>query len=158
MWRLQPITVADIDQILAIERHSFEDPWPRMTFLQELSNGNAGNYAVRQHSPGLSKDIIGYICFQVFSGKMHISKVAVALEWRGQGIASWLINACLKRVVKKGARAAFLEVRCSSISAVKLYLKLGFDIVEKRKNYYLNPKEDALVMMKILKEGSWVSS
>ncbi|MEE8415555.1 MAG: ribosomal protein S18-alanine N-acetyltransferase [Desulfobacterales bacterium] len=154
MWRLHPITEADIDQILAIERHSFEDPWPRMTFVQELSNGNASNYAVRHHSPGLSKDIIGYICFQVFSGKMHISKVAVALEWRGQGIASWLINACLKRVVKKGARAAFLEVRGSSISAVKLYLKLGFDIVEKRKNYYLNPKEDALVMMKILKEGS----
>lgn len=158
MWRLHPITEADIDQILAIERYSFEDPWPRMTFLQELSNGNAGNYAVRHHSPGLSKDIIGYICYRVFSDKMHISKVAVALEWRGQGIASWLINACLKRAMQKGAGAAFLEVRCSSISAVKLYLKLGFDIVEKRKNYYLNPKEDALVMIKTLKEESWVSS
>jgi len=153
LWRLHPITEVDIDQILAIERHCFADPWSRMTFLQELSNGNADNYAVRHHSSALSKDIIGYICYRVFSGKMHISKVAVALQWRGHRIASWLINACLERAVKKGAEAAFLEVRCSSISAIKLYLKLGFDIVEKRKNYYQNPKEDALVMMKTLKEG-----
>ena len=158
MWRLHPITEADLDQIVAIERHSFEAPWPRRIFLQELPNGNSSNYAVRHHSPALSKDIIGYICYRVFSGKMNISKVAVALEWRGQGIASWMITACLRRAVKNGAGAAFLEVRCSSISAVKLYLKVGFDIVEKRKNYYLNPKEDALVMMKTLKEESWVSS
>ncbi len=85
---------------------------------------------------------------------MHIIKVAVALEWRGKGIASWLINACLKRTVKIGVGAAFFEVRCSSISAGKLYLKLGFDIVEKRKNYYLNPKEDASVMTKTLKKES----
>ena len=153
MWRLHPITEADIDQILEIERQCFADPWPRMIFLKELSDGSADNYAVRHHSSAFSKDILGYICYRVSSGTMHISKVAVALKWRGLKIASWLINACFERAVKKGAKKAFLEVRCSSVSAVNLYLKLGFDIVEKRKNYYLNPKEDALVMVKTLKEG-----
>ncbi len=98
-------------------------------------------------------DIIAYICFRMIADEMHILKIAVAPEWRHQGIALWLLEKSLENAVKKGAEVTYLEVRPSNNPAIGLYNKAGFRVVGKRPNYYSETREDALVMIKYLKEG-----
>jgi ribosomal-protein-alanine N-acetyltransferase len=85
---------------------------------------------------------------------MHIFKIAVKDNWRRLGIASRLLDNSLKDVSKKKVDNALLEVRVSNIPAISFYSKRGFISVGRRPNYYSysNTKEDALLMMKNLKE------
>jgi ribosomal-protein-alanine N-acetyltransferase len=146
------ITEADIDAILAIEAHSFPRPWGRISFLNELSCKDAGNFAVKYNDFNGHEKIIAYISFRLVAGEMHILKIAVAPKWRCQGVASWLMNKSLAMAVEKGTRVAYLEVRPSNDLALMLYNKLGFQAIAKRPNYYSETSEDALVMEKKLWE------
>jgi ribosomal-protein-alanine N-acetyltransferase len=155
---LTPITEADIDRILVIERNSFKRPWSRESLLREFAHKDACNYSVRCNNSSRDDrmlntvDIIAYICFRIIADKMHIMKIAVAPEWRHQGIALWLLEKSLENAVKKGAEVTYLEVRPSNYPAIGLYNKTGFRIVGKQPNYYSETREDALVMIKNLKE------
>lgn len=158
MRSLTPITEADIDQVLAIERNSFKWPWNRESLLKEFMRKDAYNYAVRYNNSPQDKhvadafDIIAYICFRMIADEMHILKMAVTPGWRHQGIALWLLEKSLEDAVKKGAKVTYLEVRPSNNPAIGLYNKTGFRVVGKLPNYYSETREDALVMMKNLKE------
>lgn len=145
-------TKADIDQILAIEEHAFERPWSRTSFLEELSRQDAFHYVVKSHSSCDHGQLIAYIFFRLIADEIHLLKIAVAPNWRRRGVAFEILEKCFLLASGKGAAVAFLEVRTSNISAISLYQKLGFQTVGKRPNYYSGAREDALVMMKNLKE------
>ncbi|MFC1817323.1 ribosomal protein S18-alanine N-acetyltransferase [Thermodesulfobacteriota bacterium] len=142
------ITEADIDAILAIEEHSFERPWERLSFLNELSCKDAINFAVKYNDFNGHEQIIAYIYFRLVDAEMHILKIAVAPKWRCQGVATWLMNKSLALAEENDTRMAYLEVRPSNNLAIKLYTKLGFEAIAKRPNYYSETSEDALVMSK----------
>jgi len=146
------ITEADIDAILSIESHSFQQPWERRSFLSELGLPGAESLAVRCADPGGHPRIAAYIFFRLAADEMHILKIAVAAEWRCRGIATALMEKSLELADTKGCCAAFLELRPANTAAVKLYRKLGFGVIGKRTNYYSETGEDALVMSKKLRE------
>ncbi|UCD80034.1 MAG: ribosomal protein S18-alanine N-acetyltransferase [Desulfobacterales bacterium] len=152
-WQLDTISDTDeLEPILAIERHSFTWPWGRLSFEGELSCRNACNLVVKSSENGSNEQVIAYAFFRLAADELHILKIAVTAAWRRRGIATRLTEQCLKLGKERGATSAHLEVRPSNTPAVELYQKLGFKVVGCRHNYYTDSKEDALVMMKNLKE------
>jgi len=152
-WQLDTISRADeLEPILAIEQHSFRWPWGRLSFEGELACRNACNLIVKSSDNGIGAEVVAYAFLRLAADELHILKIAVAPAWREKGIATRLTEHCLKLGVERGATSAHLEVRPSNAPAVGLYQKLGFKIIGRRHNYYTDSKEDALVMMKKLKE------
>jgi len=151
-WHLEHINHADLEPILVIEQNSFQRPWGRLSFEGELRNHLACNFAVKSTEVETSGQVIGYAFWHLVADEVHVLKVAVTPAWRGQGIASRLLERCFTLSVEQGAKSAHLEVRPSNIAAIELYQKLGFEWVGRRPQYYTDSKEDALLMMKILKE------
>lgn len=151
-WHLEAIHHGDISDILKIERDAFKTPWSRDALTSELSCQGALNYLVKDSCLGDRKAIIGYGFFRLNPPELHILKIAVVPANRNDGVASWLLKKCFKESLQKGADCAYLEVRPSNRAAIKLYEKLGFQIIGRRPHYYPETREDALVMMKNLKE------
>jgi len=151
-WFFAAISEADIDSILTIEKLSFQRPWGRISFLNELALESAVNLAVKRKDDSGQERIIAYVFFRLVVDEMHILKIAVSPDWRCRGIATVLMNKCLELAEDKGINAVYLEVRPSNTAAVLLYHKIGFQIVAKRIGYYTETGEDALVMSKKLRE------
>ena len=90
----------------------------------------------------------GYIGSQTCGDESDVMNVAVHPEFRRRGIAEALVTALVDQLKAIESRCLTLEVRASNVPAIALYSKLGFVEVGRRKNYYRNPKEDALIMRK----------
>ena len=150
---IDALTEVDIDAILAIEKRSFNLVWQKSSFLKELTNENAYAYLVKGKDNNNTILIVAYVCFRLNTNGLHILKIAVTPEWRCRGVASWLLSNCLTMARKKGAEVALLEVRTSNKPALSFYHKLGFHLIRRRTSYYSDTGEDALVLIKNLKEA-----
>ena len=148
-WRIEPMRSRDVPAVAAIERDSFRSPWPRQAFLDELRNNTAiARLRVARAEPG--GPVLGYICSWVVGEELMINNVAVATDHRGRGLGRTLVRAALDEGVQEGCRVAWLEVRPSNAAAVHLYETLGFSTVGRRRRYYSDTQEDALVMRAFL--------
>ena len=155
MNKLQLGTIHQADElepILAIEERSFEWPWGRLSFAGELACRNALNTIVKSSTNGTGERVVAYAFFRRVADELHLLKIAVSPSWRRQGIATWLLKRSMAANAQEGANSVHLEVRPSNNPAIELYLKLGFKVVGRRQDYYADTQEDALLMMKILKE------
>lgn len=148
------LTHADVDTIVDIELRSFPHPWSRTSFLQELSRSDSYSYGAASGRFQTETPFIAYICYRRMHDTMHLLKIAVSPPWRCRGVASFLLNRCLGAERKEGLVTSFLEVRPTNQSAIALYNRLGFQTIGRQPNYYADTREDALIMMKNLKEGS----
>ena len=140
-YTLTPMTAEHIPQIAALERACFSHPWTEEMLRQELWN-EAAVILVALREDGV---VLGYAGLQTVLDEGYINNVAVAANVRRQGIADELIAA----FVRFGqAKLAFLtlEVRASNAPAIALYMKHGFAQVGRRRGYYDDPKEDAILM------------
>lgn len=140
-YKLTPMTAEHIPQIAALERTCFSHPWSEDMLRKELWN----DAAVIVAAEGEDGTVLGYAGLQTVLDEGYINNVAVDPRFRRQGVADELIAA----FVRFGkAKLAFLtlEVRASNAPAVALYEKHGFQKVGRRKNYYDDPKEDAILM------------
>lgn len=140
-YKLIPMTMEHIPQVAALERACFSRPWSEESLQSELWNDSAV-IIVAESEDG---SVLGYAGLQTVLDEGYITNVAVDNTYRRQGIADELIAA----FVRFGqAKLAFLtlEVRASNAPAIALYAKHGFVEVGRRKNYYDDPKEDALLM------------
>jgi [ribosomal protein S18]-alanine N-acetyltransferase len=146
--RVQPLTLSRIDEVLGIERASFSDPWSREMFRSELTIG-AGTYARIAERDG---ELIGYLCAVIVADEAHLGNLAVDPSERRRGVAQALLDDLLESSRKRGIRRVTLEVRESNGNARKFYYKNNFIDVAIRKNYYRNPVEDAIVMLRTLPE------
>jgi len=153
-WHLDRLGEEDLEAVLAIEREAFAAPWGRICFEGELRQPHAHARLARGGSAKAPGPVLAYIFFQIFAGELHILRTAVAADCRGKGIAGDLLAACLDAAAAKGARLALLEVRPSNRAAVALYTKFGFELVARRPNYYTDTHEDALLMVKPIKEAA----
>jgi len=151
-WNLSNLSLYDIEQILVIEEISFEAPWSRSLFFEELACKTAFNYVVKLTGSEKHEFVIAYICSRIIGCEMSILRIAVSPKWRNLGIASWLLDKCFKMSLDKGVTSVFLEVRESNSAAIALYDKQGFISVGKRPAYYPETGEDAVVLMKKLTE------
>ncbi len=146
---LRHMEKGDIEQIMAIENLSFPAPWAEYAFQSELRNRFAVYY-VAVHG----KKVVGYCGAWLFSGEAHITTVAVHPDWRGRGLGKMFMNTLINHARSCGATNMILEVRPSNAEARILYQNLGFRQIGCRRNYYLETREDALVMMLNLSPGN----
>ena len=149
-WSIVTLDESHIDGIIAIEKTSFQQPWQRISFLNELSCRDALDVVVLDPPGG---QILAYACLRLTLDEIHLLKIAVAPRWRRRGIATWLLDSCLGLAQRRNARKAYLEVRRSNVSAIDFYDKVGFQIIGTRPKYYTDTGEDALIMMKSLEEA-----
>ena len=137
------MTAEHVPQVAQLEKICFADPWSELSISLELTN--VWSYWV----VALDGDtVVGYVGSQSSIDEADIMNVAVHPDYRRQGIAENLINTLIAELKKRGCHALLLEVRVSNTPAITLYEKLGFVQVGCRKNYYRNPKEDALILRK----------
>jgi len=132
----------DLPEILKIERESFSTPWSEYSFLNEIYK----KYAISRVAM-FERNIVGYICTNYVLHEAHILNLAVHPDFRRQGIATVMMDEALKELKKKGCVFIYLEVRASNTGAIKFYELFKFKVVDVRKKYYIDPNEDALLMM-----------
>jgi len=138
----------DVNIVFEIEKLSFSTPWSKYAFLSEIYNQPISHPFVIEDAK--TKKIIGYVIYWIIGEEAHINNIALHPEFRGRGIGEYVLRNIIELIKEAGARFITLEVRPSNIPARKLYQKLGFRLKTIRKDYYINPKEDALILVKDL--------
>lgn len=138
-----------LDAIEAIERECFSTPWTREQLATQLSGERHVFLAAE-----LGGQVAGYVGMMHVLDEGYISNVAVGGEFRRRGIGDALIEALLSRCESLGLVFVTLEVRRSNAPARALYEKHGFVAVGERRNYYEQPREDAVLMTKFFKKGA----
>ena len=134
---------ADIDAVAALEAESFTNPWSRDTLVWELANSDVTRvYLLRDTD---DRPIAFCIVWVIFD-ELHINTLAVSPAHRRQGLATRLLQEVMAEAALEGARRATLEVRESNTAALGLYAGLGFRVAARRREYYTNPPEDALIL------------
>jgi ribosomal-protein-alanine N-acetyltransferase len=132
----------DVPSVVAIEKTSFSLPWSETSFLNEIHKQRAvSKVAV------LDDAVVGYICAESIMDEGHILNLGVHPQYRKKRIATALVQNILEELRLRACRFLYLEVRASNFAARRLYRSFGFTIVGTRRNYYVAPNEDAVIMM-----------
>ena len=142
--KIRRMTVADVSQVHAIEEATFPMPWSRQSFVDEMERNTCARYLVVETEDG---SIVAYGGAWMIFDEGHITNVAVATAYRGQGIGKQLMLAMLQYAANLGVQYLTLEVRRSNHVAQNLYRGLGFVELGVRKHYYENNGEDALLLV-----------
>ena len=132
-----------VAQVAALEKLCFRDPWSENSVASELNNP-LSLWLVALDGERLA----GYVGSQTVMDESDMMNVAVHPDFRKQGIANALILGLVEELRKMGSHCLTLEVRASNENAISVYRKLDFQEVGRRKNYYRNPREDALILRK----------
>lgn len=135
-------TRADIPRIASLERDIFSGPW-REEALELFFGGDGFCIVCRE-----GDEMLGYCTVLTVLDEMQIINVATDSRHRRRGIASLVVRAVLEEGRSRGLRSASLEVRESNLAAISLYTELGFESVGIRRNFYKEPRENALVMIR----------
>ncbi len=141
-FKIRLMTPEDVPAATEIERLSFSTPWSELSFYKEIYNPRSLCLVAETED-----SISGYICLSRILDECHILNLAVHPLKRRQGIGSSLIREALNSDFVSSCSYIYLEVRASNREARRLYEKFGFRVVGIRKAYYINPIEDALIMM-----------
>jgi len=139
--RLAAATLADLDAIDEIERHSFPQPWPRATFEAELARDHARVVVARAPS------VIGFCNYWLVAQELHVLAIATHPDRRRAGIGRLLLDHALAEARATRCTLATLEVRRGNVPAIALYERVGFATVHVRARYYQDNDEDALIMV-----------
>lgn len=131
----------DLEQVLSIENEIFESPWKFHDFENSMTNPQNIYLVVEE-----DEEIIAYCGLWGVAGEGQIYNVAVKEKFRNNHIALSMLKELISLGKQEELSAFTLEVRISNESAIKLYHNLGFKDVGIRKNFYENPKEDAIIM------------
>jgi len=146
MLKTRKMTIDDVDRVFEIEGQSFKTPWSKAAFHNEMMENTLAEYIVL-----LDDDfIIGYGGMWLIVDEIHITNIAIAIEYRGKGYSKVLIRALIEFGLERPFNHMTLEVRESNYIAIALYEQFGFVSVGKRPKYYTDTNEDALVMWKEL--------
>jgi ribosomal-protein-alanine N-acetyltransferase len=141
----------DLDGVLQIEELSFNNPTSREWYERELQRPDVCFiYVLRVPE----YRVAGFCAFWRIATEMHINNLAIRPELRGRGLGGQLLRASLEAAARLGAASATLEVRQSNVAARRLYARAGFNEAGVRRNYYRQPVEDALVLMRESLHGS----
>jgi len=132
----------DLDEVVTIERASFTLPWSRGAFLYEMEQNRVARCWVLKDADR----VIAYVCLWEIGDEVHITNIAVHPGSRRRGLGRTLLTSVLDDARHRSLRVVGLEVRPSNQEALGLYDSFGFKVVGRRKGYYYDTGEDALVM------------
>lgn len=137
--KIQKLTPDYVSAVAEIEKRCFSNPWSETAINAELENHCSEIYIAL-----VDGTAAGYANIYTVLDEMDIVRVAVLPEYRRQGIAAEI----LKTVLAEKQGTVYLDVRESNYPAISLYKSLGFVDTGVRKNYYTNPTENAILMMR----------
>jgi ribosomal-protein-alanine N-acetyltransferase len=161
------MTLADVSQVVAIDRVSFHTPWSARSYAYEVSESTYSHMVTLElsfESPisgwrrflhrangslaaiETKRQVIGYGGLWSISGESHISTIATHPDFRRQGYGEILLAAMTRRSITLGAEYIVLEVRVSNTPAQELYFKYGYEVVDVKQGYYHDDGEDAYDM------------
>jgi ribosomal-protein-alanine N-acetyltransferase len=148
--QIRPMMEIDLGEVAVIEQKSYTFPWSENIFRDCLRVG----YTCR--ALDLAGQVIGYGVMSLGAGEAHILNVCVREEFRSRGFGRRLLEHLLERAAASGVAEAFLEVRPSNLSAIRLYQHLGFEQIGIRRGYYqaTDGREDAIVLKRELPASS----
>lgn len=140
---IRRLTLADLPEILAIERAAYDYPWSEGIFRDCLRVGYRSFGGMDTNG-----SLMGYGLLSVAVGEAHVLNLCVGPLHRRQRVASQLLWRMVEQAQREAAHTLMLEVRCSNKAAIRLYQSLGFDRVGLRKRYYpaAEGREDALLL------------
>ena len=148
MSELKIIKMAEshVKDLALLEKECFSTPWTEKGLSDELSNPNARFYVA-----AFDDAVGGYIGAHNVVGEVYITNVAVSNAFRRKGVAQSLVGHLLNVSELENADFVTLEVRESNLPARSLYEKMGFEVVGTRKDFYEQPRENAILMTKNLR-------
>lgn len=139
--RFEPLNEQHIPKILDIESRTNGAPWSERAFRNELTHSDRIFLVAL-----VGGEIVGYGGVWLVIDEAHVTTLAIAEEHRKQGIGKKLMIELLEKSKEADMVCSTLEVRASNEAALKLYEALGYKQIAKRKGYYPDNKEDAVVM------------
>jgi ribosomal-protein-alanine N-acetyltransferase len=147
---IRPMRVADVADVVTLERASYQFPWSEGIFRDCLRVG----YVCRVMT--VSRQVMAYGVMSLGAGEAHILNLCVRETFRCRGVGKRLLNSLIERATLAGMGEAFLEVRPSNTAAIRLYLSLGFEQVGMRRGYYqaVGGREDAAVLRRTLRAAA----
>ena len=143
--RLTSLQPRHVPQIAAMERMCFSDPWSEETLAEELHTPLSRYFICEE-----GEQVLGYIGTRLVLDECYITNVAVLPQRRREGIATMLLDALEAFARENNMSMMTLEVRVSNTPARTFYEKSGFVPVGVRPGYYEDPREDAVLMTKLL--------
>jgi [ribosomal protein S18]-alanine N-acetyltransferase len=144
-YLIRRLTLQDLDQLMVIEHQSFSLPWSRESYEAELNNEWATYLACDWEG-----ELAAYVGMWTLFEEAHITNLAVGKKFRGRGMGRALMHEEIKIARDKQAERILLEVRPSNQYALAMYETMGFVPSGRRKEYYSDNQEDAIVMTKFL--------
>lgn len=133
---------ADLDAVVAIEHEVFLFPWTRGNFSDSLDSG--------YHCRVLEQAgrVFGYGVMSIGADEAHLLTLSIAVEWQRQGWGEKLLQHFIQIAREHHARSMFLDVRESNRAAARMYERIGFRQIAKRRDYYpaMGGREDSLIM------------
>ena len=142
-FEVGPMRVADLDEVMAIERESFRSPDSAKVFLEEMARDWAHVDVVRDPE----RRVVAFSNYWVVADEVHLLNLATHPSERRSGHASRLLGRIIDVGRERQCRFVTLEVRRSNAAALRLYRRFGFRAVGVRPNYYAEDQEDAIVML-----------
>ncbi len=143
MYKISELTKEDINELFEIEKEIFADFWS-----QKLLNDILISKLDKLFLLKYENKIVAYINWRVVSDECELMKIGVLSSYRQKGLAKALLDEMFLHLFKVNIKQVFLEVRSKNKSAINLYNKYGFVDIGLRKNYYINPIDDAVLMRK----------
>lgn len=143
-----PMKQSDIEQVMEIEKSSFPSPWTESMFENELRRPQfcCCLVACLPKDAHLAGKLVGYVSLFYIFREGHVTNLAVRPDWRRRGIGERLLFEIVKQAQSRGVERLTLEVRESNTVASELYKKFGFFQAGKRRGYYEDTGEDALIL------------
>jgi [ribosomal protein S18]-alanine N-acetyltransferase len=139
---IRKMTLDDVPTVVDLDQKSFSLPWPERSFRFELTDNPASRCWVAE----VDEKIVGMIVVWLIVEEAHVATIATHPDFRRKGIAKRLLSYTLRKLIEQGARSSFLEVRESNLAAQELYRKFGYEETGRRRRYYKDNDEDAILM------------
>ncbi len=137
--QFRPMTLADIPEVLRLERDTYPQPWSEGIFRDELSHSDRV-YVVAE-SGG---EMVGFAGLMLIEDDAHVTTLTVRIGARKSGLGTRLMLELIAAGLSRGARNLTLEVRATNEGAQRLYQRFGLAAVGVRKHYYRD--DDAVIM------------
>lgn len=141
---IKPLSTMHLDALVELDRVCFDGLWSREAYLRELDSPTSNLLGL--FSPLYPLQLLGMGCFWSILEEAHITILAVHPQHQHQGLGQTLLCSLLQKAYKQGLERATLEVRASNQKAISLYQKFGFKTAGRRRRYYIDNGEDALIL------------
>jgi ribosomal-protein-alanine N-acetyltransferase len=148
---IRHMTEGDLDAVLALERQSDTAPhWSRNAYRILIEIDEGSDLKRIAMIAEVDAEVVGFAVIRLIGGSdvadAELESIVVASPWRGRGLGMSLLSEVCRRAKEQGSSQLDLEVRASNIAAIGFYLRAGFRETGRRRGYYRNPDEDAVLM------------